>query len=67
MSTSVSRQKCDALAFERSDDERVGRISERGSDFDFLNIGQLGHLIKPAAADDPHLHLRKTTHGKPLE
>src|SRR5262245_14792332 len=52
MTNSMARQEGNALALERAEHKLVGRIAERSLDGDLVNVGQLGHLIKPAAADD---------------
>jgi hypothetical protein len=52
MTTSVARKESNSFPFERSDDERVGRRSERRVDTDFFDSSQLRHLVKTAAADD---------------
>ncbi len=51
MTTPVTRQKSNSLAFKRADDECIRRWAKRSVNFDFLHAGQLGHLVKTAATD----------------
>jgi hypothetical protein len=37
MTTPVTRQESNAFAFERADDERIGRWSKRSVNFDFFD------------------------------
>src|SRR5947209_10452055 len=53
MADAMSRQERDALAAERADDERTGRLAKRRGNDLFLTVGQLRHLVQAAAADDP--------------
>src|SRR6185369_6319604 len=53
VTTSVTRQKGNAFAFESADDECVGRWSKRSLNFNFFDRRQLGHLVETAAADNP--------------
>ncbi len=55
MTDTVTWQKCDALAFQRAEDELVGWTAERSLDFDLVDLRQLRHLIEPAAADNADL------------
>src|SRR5262245_2200660 len=55
MSAPMPRQKGDARAFERPDDEVVRRLTERGLNADLMRVGQLFHLIQTTPADDPDL------------
>ena len=48
----VARQKRDALAAQRADHVRPGRIAERRRDASLLAVGQLRHVVQAAAADD---------------
>ncbi len=43
MAASVAREKCDAAAFERADDEGVGRIAEGSLHAHFAGVGKAGH------------------------
>ena len=51
----VARQKRDALAAQRADHVRPGRIAERRRDGLLFAVGQLRHVVQAAAADDADL------------
>jgi hypothetical protein len=53
MTTSMTRQKSNAFAFESADDERIGRWSKWSVNFNFFDRRQLGHLVETAAANNP--------------
>ena len=57
VAASVARQKSDLAAFERAADVGVGRRAERRLHPHFLDLGQAGHGIEPAAADDSDFRL----------
>src|SRR5207237_603585 len=48
----VPREERDALPAQRADHVRPGRIAERRGDLFFLALGQFGHVVQTAAADD---------------
>src|SRR5215212_12193053 len=52
MTAPVTRQESNAFAFERADDERVGRWSKGSVNCDFFDGGQLRHLIETTAANN---------------
>ncbi len=52
MAAAVAREKSDLAALELAEDEGVGRRAEGRFDALFVNVGESGHGIKPAAADD---------------
>ena len=56
VAAAVTREKCHALPFQRADDDCVGGIAERSLHADFARIGEAGHGIEAAAADDADLH-----------
>src|ERR1051325_4999496 len=51
MTTPMSRQESDSLAFKRADDEFVGRISEGSFNGNLIDVRQFGHLIEAAATN----------------
>ena len=51
----VPRQERHALAAQRADDVRPGRIAKRRRDRLLFAVGQLGHVVQAAAADDSDL------------
>ena len=53
----VPRQKRDALAAQRAEQIRPGRLAERRRQRDFLAVGHLGHVVQAAAADDANLNV----------
>jgi hypothetical protein len=55
MSHSVTRQKSDALAFERAEDKLIRRPSEGSLDFNLIDLCEFRHLIEAAAANDAYL------------
>ena len=55
MAAAVARQERDALPFERADHDRIGGIAERRLHADFARVGEAGHVVEPAAADDGDL------------
>src|SRR5215510_16028362 len=57
MAAPVSRQECDAGAFERPENEVVRRFAEWGLDADLPHVGQTVHLIQTTAANDSNLRL----------
>ena len=59
MSASVARQKSDLAAFERAQDIGVGRVAEWSLLLEFPHVGEAGHGIKPAAADDANFCVRQ--------
>ena len=48
----VAREKRDAPAAQRRQNQGRRRLAERGVDDPFLAIGQLGHVVQAAAAND---------------
>src|SRR5579872_241819 len=61
VSATVPGEECDFSAFERSADIGVGRGAERRAEFYFFDLGEAGHGIEPAAADDSDLCLSQTS------
>ena len=53
----VPRQKRDALAAQRAEQVRARRVAERRGQRDLLAVGDLGHVVQAAAADDADLDL----------
>ena len=51
----VPREKRDALAAQRAQQVRARRIAERRLQRPLLAVGQLGHVVQAAAADDANL------------
>jgi len=49
----VACEKCDALAAQGADHVRRRGLAERRLEQDLVAIGQLGHVVEAAAADDP--------------
>ncbi len=52
VANAVARQEGDALAAEGADGERVARRAKRRLDAALLDVGQVGHAVEAAAADD---------------
>ena len=57
MAAAVARQKGDFAALELAQHKGVRRLAERRLDALFVNVGESGHGVKPAAADNPDLCL----------
>src|SRR5262245_1771042 len=64
MPAPVPRQKGDANALERPDDEVVRRFAERGFDADLSNVSQPIHLVQTAAANDSDLRFFHIRHSR---
>src|SRR5687768_18001556 len=62
MSATMPRQKRNSLSLECADDQGVRRITKGRVDFHFLDLGQLRHLVQPAATNDAHQNSRRTAH-----
>ncbi len=58
MAAPVPRQERHALAFERAEHQRVGRIAEGRLHAHFARALEARHGVKPAAADDADLGRR---------
>src|SRR5262249_61411934 len=54
MAGAVPREKRDALAAQRPDHVRTGRIAEWRAHLSVFAVGQLGHVVQTAAAYDPN-------------
>ena len=52
MSDAVPRKKRDPLAFERAENKLIGRTAEWSLNLDLVDLSQLRHLVKAAAADN---------------
>ena len=57
VAAAVAGEEGDLAAFQFAEDEGVGWVAEWRLDALFMNIGESGHGIKPAAADDADLRL----------
>ena len=57
MAFAVAREKDDAAAFKRAEDERVRGIAKGSGDGLFVDAGEAGHGVTAAAADDADLGL----------
>jgi formylglycine-generating enzyme required for sulfatase activity len=55
----MTRKKCDFLPLERAQDVGVRRCAEWSFLRDFMNVGDAGHVIQPAAPDDSNFCLRQ--------
>ena len=64
MPVAVPREKRDALPAKRASDVRPGRIAKRRRHHLLRAVGELRHVVQPAAADDSNLrlHLRHTAY-----
>jgi hypothetical protein len=56
MAAAVPRQERDATAFELSNHDCIGRVAKRRLHADFARVGEAGHVIEAAPADDGDLH-----------
>ena len=52
----MAREKSDALAFERADNDGIGGIAEGSLDANFARVGEAVHVIQAAAADNADLY-----------
>ena len=52
MAAAMAREKGDFAAFEFAEHERVGGLAEGRFDALFMDVGESGHGVKPAAADN---------------
>ena len=52
MALAVAGEEDDLAAFEGAEDEGVGGVAEGGFYFDFVDVGEAGHGVEAAAADD---------------
>src|SRR6266571_2226323 len=59
VSAPVPGQKGDFLSFERAENVSVRRRAERSLLLHFVYVGQAGHGIQPAAADDSNFSFRQ--------
>src|ERR1700723_3180818 len=57
VSAAVTGEEGDLTAFECAEDEGVAGIAPGGGDVFFVNAGETGHGIQPAAADDADFRL----------
>ena len=57
MAAAVAREKGDLAAFEFAENEGVGWLAEGRFDALFVHVGESGHGVEPAAADDADLCL----------
>ena len=57
MAATMAREKGDLAAFEIAEHERVRGIAEWGFDAFFMDVGESGHRVKPAASDNADLCL----------
>src|SRR5262249_10815391 len=53
---SVTGEKGDPFSLQRSQNECIGRITKWGLDTNFLDIGQLIHLVKSASTQNADFH-----------
>src|SRR5258708_3583432 len=67
MTTTMSRQKRNPLAFERAQNEFVRWTAERSLDLDLVDLCYLRNLIKAAAADDSDFRLGHSTYFLSLQ
>ena len=58
MAAAVAREKGDLAAFELAENEDVRGRAEGGFNALFVNVGEAGHGVKPAAADDADFCVR---------
>ena len=54
MTTSMPREKGDALILQRSDNESIRRIAKRRFDFYLFDVPEFGHLVKATAANNSY-------------
>ena len=59
MAAAVARQERDLAALQFAQHEGVGGFAEGRFHALFMNVGESGHGIQPAAADDADLRLRQ--------
>jgi hypothetical protein len=58
MAAAVARQESDLAAFEFAEDKSVGGRAKGRFDALLVDVGESGHGVKPAAADDADFYLR---------
>ena len=56
MADAVARKKRDASSPQRPDDIRAGRFAKRRGNRPLFAVGQRGHVVQTAAADDADVH-----------
>jgi hypothetical protein len=55
MTSRVTRKKRNSLSGECPDEEGIRRFAKWSRQRDFFNVGEPGHLIQPASANDSDL------------
>lgn len=60
MATAVTGEEGDLAAFKGAEDEAVGGVAVWRFDLCFVNIGEAGHAVQTAAADDANFCLLQT-------
>jgi hypothetical protein len=59
MSAAMTREECDLATFKFADEIGIGRGSERGREFMFLDLGKAGHGVEATPANDSDLRLQR--------